>query len=188
MSDKHKKNITQKLTDEEMKKTLYTVENMLNSLEPKQQHIMSEWLEIWSKYLSFEKSFIPEKLKFYKRGELVLANFGYNTGSELGGIHYAVIVEKNNNKANKNVVVVPLSSLEDGKTENDLHKSEIYLGNILPDTNKISYAMPLQIRSISKLRIYKPKTNKDGVYKISSEQLTKIDNMIKLLYTQEKNN
>lgn len=183
MSDKHKKNITESLTEQEIEDTLENVKDMLLNLEPKQQHIMAEWLKVWKIYLKYENSFIPAKLKYYKRGEIVLAHFGYNTGSELGGTHYAVIVENNNNKANSNVVVVPLSSLESGKSPDDLHKSEVYLGNILPGTNKNSYAMPLQIRAISKLRIIKPKNNKDGVYMITNSQLDEIDNKIKQLYT-----
>ena len=41
MSDKHKRNITQNFTNKELSDTLNTVENMLNSLDPKQQHIMA---------------------------------------------------------------------------------------------------------------------------------------------------
>lgn len=155
-------------------------------LPPKQQHILSEWFETWGKYINFEESFKPEFLKYYKRGEIVLAHFGYNIGSELSGIHYAVVVENNNNKTNKTVTVVPLSSLEHGKSKDDLHRSEIYLGNILPQSNKESYAMPLQIRVISKMRIIKPKRSQDGVFKITKEQLNMIDNKLIELYTYQK--
>jgi mRNA-degrading endonuclease toxin of MazEF toxin-antitoxin module len=184
MSQKHKRNITKPLTEDELNNTLSTVETMIKSLEPKQQHIMAEWLETWNKYVNFEKSFIPAKLKYYKRGEIVLAHFGYNVGSELGGIHYAVIVENNNNKSNNTVTVVPLSSLEEGKSKEDLHHSEVLLGSLLPNSDKLSYAMPHQIRAISKLRIIKPKKVKDGVYKISAEQLSEIDNKVKSLFTR----
>lgn len=184
MSEKHKRNITENLTDKEINNTLSTVENMIKSLQPKQQHIMAEWLDVWCKYLNYEKSFIPQKLKFYKRGDIVLAHFGYNTGSELGGSHYAVVIEKDNNKANNTVTVVPLSSLADNKTQDDLHKSEVYLGKIFPNTDKQSYAMPLQIRAISKLRIIKPKITKDNQYRLNGVQLQQIDNKIKELFTK----
>lgn len=184
MADKHTKNITDDLTAKEILATISTVGDMVTNLDPKQQHIMVEWLEVWCKYLGFEKTFIPAKLKYYKRGDIVLAHFGFNVGSELGGTHYAVIVENNNNKASNTVVVVPLSSLADDKTESDLHKSEVYLGKVLPDSDKLSYAKPLQIRAISKLRIIKPKTNKDAQYTISGEQLQQIDDKIKELFTK----
>ncbi len=184
MSSKHKRDDVANLTREELDNTLSVVEKMIKDLPPKQQHIMSEWLMVWSKYMAFEKTFQPEKLRYYKRGEIVLAHFGFNTGSELGGPHYAVIVEKNNNNKNNTVVVVPLSSLDTGKSKKDLHHSEVYLGKILPGSDKESYAMPAQIRAVSKLRIIKPKTPVDFVYKITSEQLQQIDDKIKALYTK----
>lgn len=187
MSEKHKRNITKGLTDNEKQKTLNSVESILNTLGPKQQHIMSEWIETWERYIAFEKAFVPQRLKYYKRGEIVLAHFGYNVGSELGGTHYAVIVENNNNKSNNTVVVVPLSSLEDGKTNEDLHHSEVFLGKVLPNSDKLSYAMPMQIRAVSKLRIIKPKLTRDGVHKITAEQLSKIDSEIKSLFTKDTN-
>lgn len=185
MSDKHKRNITQNLSNSEINKLSETIENMLRSLDPKQQHIMAEWLDVWCEYISFEKSFSPQKLKYYKRGEIVLVNFGYNVGSELGGVHYAVVVEKDNNKSSNTVMVVPLSSLEDGKCPEDLHKSEVYLGNIIPNSDKLSYAKPLQMRTVSKLRIIKPKSAKDSVCKINAEQLGSIDEKIKSLLTRK---
>ena len=115
-----------------------------------------------------------------------MANFGFNVGSELGGAHYAVVVENNNNNASNTLVVVPLSSLADGKTESDLHKSEVYLGKILPGSDKLSYAMPLQIRAISKLRIIKPKTKNDGQYRINGSQLQMIDNKVMELFTKPR--
>lgn len=185
MAEKHKRNFTESLSEQEVSDTLEVVQNTLASLEPKQQHILAEWLEVWSKYLGYEKTFKPQKLKYYKRGEIVLVHFGYNVGSELGGTHYAIVVENNNNKTNNTVVVVPMSSLADSKTEQDLHKSEVFLGNVLPGTDKLSYAMPLQIRNVSKLRIIKPKNSKDEVYRITNEQLSKIDSKITELFTKQ---
>lgn len=185
MSEKHKRNDVQPLTDTEKVKALETAEKIFDCLEPKQQHIMAEWLDTWSKYISFEKGFMPQRLKYYKRGEIVLAHFGYNVGSELGGTHFAVVVENNNNKSNSNVAVVPLSSLDDGKTEKDLHCSEVYLGKVIPNSDKLSYARPMQIRAISKLRIIKPKFPSDSTYKISAEQLSEIDKMIIKLFTKQ---
>lgn len=186
MADKHKKNITDDITAKEMLDTIAVVGDMITKLEPKQQHIMTEWLDVWRTYLGFEKTFIPAKLKYYKRGDIVLANFGFNVGSELGGAHYAVVVENNNNNASNTLVVVPLSSLADGKAESNLHKSEVYLGKILPGSDKLSYAMPLQIRTISKLRIIKPKTKNDSQYRINGSQLQMIDNKVMELFTKPR--
>jgi mRNA-degrading endonuclease toxin of MazEF toxin-antitoxin module len=113
---------------------------------------------------------------YYKRGDIVLAHFGYNVGHELGGIHYAVVVERDNNLSSGIVMVVPLSSLESGKTRNDLHKSEVFLGAIVGDVE--CYAMPLQMRTISKLRIIKPKHTSHGKFTIPGKLLDLIDEKI----------
>ncbi len=57
MGEKHKRNITENLTPDELENTLSTVKSMLESLAPKQQHIMSEWLEVWCKYIRLENNF-----------------------------------------------------------------------------------------------------------------------------------
>lgn len=67
MSQKHKRTITENLTETEINNTLSTVKNMLESLEPKQQHIMAEWIDVWCKYIGFEKRFQPQRLRYYKR-------------------------------------------------------------------------------------------------------------------------
>ena len=151
MNEKHKRFIVNPLDDKEINNVILNIKNTINSLQPKQQHLLAEWLYVWCTYIKNEKTFLPQKLKYYKRGEIVLANFGYNVGSELGGAHYAVVVENNNNRTSKTLTVVPISSLPDSKKQTDLHHSEVFLGKIIPDSDKLSYAMPLQIRSISKL-------------------------------------
>lgn len=184
MSEKHKRNITESLSDADLQKTLIDIESMIKSLPPKQQHIMAEWISKWCQYISFEKTFNPQKLKYYKRGDIVLANFGYNTGSELGGIHYAVVIEKNNNNSNNTVIVVPMSSLDNEKTKDDLHKSDVFLGTVIPGSDKESFAKPSQIRAISKLRIIKPKTKRDEKWKLPSDKLQEIDDKIIELLTK----
>lgn len=184
MNDKHKRVFNDALNDTEVSDIISRIKATINSLNPKQQHLLAEWLYVWCSYIKNEKTFLPQKLKYYKRGEVVLANFGYNVGSELGGAHYAVVVENNNNKTSNTVTVVPVSSLQSSKKESELHHSEVFLGKIIPDSDKLSYAMPLQIRAISKLRIIKPKTSADGVYKISNEKLSEIDEKIKQLFTR----
>lgn len=180
---KHKKQIKTEISEEELDLTLEVLKKSIKGIPPKQQHILSDWIEDWSKYLSFEKSFDPRRLVYYKRGDIVLVHLGFNVGSELGGPHYAVVVEKDNNLSNSNVVVIPLCSLEPGKTPCDLHKSEVFLGNVIPGTGKNSYAVPLQIRPVSKLRIIKPKNKEHNKFKLNSDQMTLLDDKIKQLYT-----
>ncbi len=148
----------------------------------KQQHILEEWLGTWSQYLKFEAAFDPKRLIYYKRGDIVLAHFGYNIGSELGGVHYAVVVESDNNIASNVVMVVPISSLGREKTSADLHKSEVFLGKLISGVD--SYAMPLQMRPISKMRIIKPKKIAQGKITIPGGLLDSIDEKIRQLFTK----
>jgi mRNA-degrading endonuclease toxin of MazEF toxin-antitoxin module len=148
----------------------------------KQQDILTDWLDTWSVYLDFERSFDPRRLVYYKRGDIVLAHFGYNVGNELGGTHYAVVVESDNNLSSGIVTVVPLSSLDAGKTQADLHKSEVYMGKLVGGVDCL--AMPLQMRPVSKLRIIKPKYKKHGKITVPGALLDKIDEQIKMLFTK----
>ena len=179
---KHKKNITEPVDVSTFVKNLTRLIKSIASLDKKQQHQINDWLGVWSKYIDFESTFDPKRLVYYKRGDIVHAHFGYNIGDELGGARYAVVVENNNNIANGLVTVVPISSLEAGKTEDDLHRTEVYLGKIIGGTE--CFAMPAQIRSISKLRIIKPKYRSDGKITLSGNMLDKIDEQIKLIFTK----
>lgn len=52
----------------------------------------------------------------YKRGQIVLVNFGYRIGSELGGNHYAIVLDVKNSRHNNTLTVVPLKSKKDKET------------------------------------------------------------------------
>ena len=208
------------------------------------------WLEDYIKFLNYESTFKTKcsdgKLKKYKRGEIVKAHLGFNIGSEEGGLHYCVIVEKNNAIKNPVVTVVPLTSLKPTVDINNLKRGSIFLGNELftatsaklsgqvKEMNKIvsdlkerlksyppneqistetenelrsaltasdclyrtkkefdrmkygSIALVNQITTISKIRIYDPKTSSDPLagIKLSNEKLDIIDNEIIRLYTK----
>lgn len=208
------------------------------------------WLEDYIKFLEYEPTF-KEKcknmdLKKYKRGEIVKAHLGFNIGSEEGGLHYCVVVEKNNSIKNPVVTVVPLTSVKKTTDLNKLKKGSIFLGNELftatsakvsiqikqlqnttaeleeqlkpysandsiPEElkNKFnlltealiclqktrdefirmksgSIALVNQITTISKIRIYDPKTSNDPLagIKLSNEKLDLIDKEIINRYTK----
>ena len=211
---------------------------------------LSYWIEDWSTFLSFESKFSPKSLRRYKRGEIIKVHLGYNVGSEEGGLHYCVVVEKDNSKNSPVVTVVPLTSVKKKTDLEHLVKGNIYLGNELftnlnskishtcktfvsrmtdlkttidnlsTDTSpevfsdvekemeicrkelelldrmknevqkmKIgSIAIVPQIRTISKIRIYDPKTNYDILsnVKLSNEKLDLLDTEIIKLFTGQK--
>lgn len=89
------------------------------------------WIEDWIKFLDYEPNFNPSSLRRYKRGEIIKLHLGFNIGSEEGGLHYAVVLDKNNSVNNPVLTVVPLTSVKPGKDTNNLHNGELFLGNDL---------------------------------------------------------
>lgn len=169
--------------------------NVINDLDVDVRIKVSQWLSSWIYYLSAEKNFDSNKLMTYKRGDIVHVNFGFNVHNELGGTHYAVVVENDNPSSNGTVTVVPLKSADSEKEAlNELHdKTEVYLGKGIvimgQGKDKYTIAKVNQMRAIDKMRILKPRNSKkDIVYpidsKIRNDMLNKIDKKIVELYTK----
>lgn len=193
------------------------------------------WLRDYAKFLDYEKRFNPEKLRRYKRGDILKVHLGYNIGSEEGGLHYAVVLDRTNSIKCSTVTVIPLTSVKPTTDIQKLRPGNIYLGNelfanlnsnasllyqqlksVLDDLHekmshsqdgnlqceldrinseldrlkrmraeiqkmkKGSIALTRQITTISKIRIYDPKTSHDvlsGV-RLSNEKLDAIDNAV----------
>lgn len=74
------------------------------------------WLTNWVTFLEFETAFSPKSLRRYKRGEIIKVHLGFNVGSEEGGLHYAVVIDKHNAKSSPVVTVVPLTSVKQIQT------------------------------------------------------------------------
>lgn len=175
-----------------------------NEKELKKQALLVKWLKQWRDYIDFEERFEPLKNMKYDAGQIVLINFGYNVGSEQGGIRPAVVIEDNPNSL-KTVTVIPLSSLKEDKTREDVESvGNVFLGvikgyhDVFPNedgTVKESIAVMSQIRSVSKMRIRtpvrrtppgeEPKFNTRGSnLKLEPELLKKIYDAIAARYTK----
>lgn len=175
----------------ELEKALDNLKAVILSKSEKKQEILISWLKTWTKLLKREEKFCPEYLPYYKCGDIVYADFGFNVGSEFGGIHYAVVMENNNNKRNGNIIVVPLTSLDKNKSINDIPRVDVYIGdNVIGWTDSATIAKPNQIRAISKMRIVKPVTPEDKTARLNGDQLQLIDNklneILKKPLTKEK--
>lgn len=206
---------------------------------------ISYWLEDWTTFLDFETQFSPMSLRRYKRGEVIKVHLGFNVGSEEGGLHYAVVIDKNNAKSSPVVTVVPLTSVKSHTDITKLKSGSIFLGNELftnlnaklsatsrhfdaeielmnsildtlnpgtPEFDEIplriekaqkeldllkrmrkeidkmkvgSIALINQITTVSKIRIYDPKTDHDILsnVKFSNEKLDMIDDEIRKRFT-----
>lgn len=102
----------------------------------KKANILSYWLKDFSKYIQNEEHFDPAKNISYKRGNIVKLNFGFNVGSEYGGLHYGVVLDKNNEHNSPVLTVIPLTSIKENKT---VHPNSLNLGNDIYRMLKIKY-------------------------------------------------
>lgn len=101
----------------------------------KKADLLAYWLENFSNYLLDEPRFDYSKIPSYKRGDVISVNLGFNVGSEQGGLHYAIVLDNDNQQSSPVITVVPLSS---GK-ESDTYERDIFLGNELYDKLKSKY-------------------------------------------------
>lgn len=112
------------------------------------------WLGNWlRKESSFFKNEVDKKLNKnpnFKRGDVIKADFGVNVGSELSNIHFAIVLNSDDNTSIDNITVLPLTSKPGYK--------RLYFGNLLnmfKNNNKNTYALITQITTISKKKIIK---------------------------------
>ena len=127
------RHLTNKIAKEHKENAVNSVNEYLNDLMDRDNLPKTDklcyWIEEWVKYLAFEEIFNPRSLKRYKRGEVIRANLGFNIGSEYGGLHFCVVLDKNNSPSSPVVTVVPLTSLKEGVDPNKLYPGSVYLGD-----------------------------------------------------------
>ncbi|WP_129045043.1 type II toxin-antitoxin system PemK/MazF family toxin [Companilactobacillus metriopterae] len=52
----------------------------------------------------------PERYYHYERGSVIQVDFGVNMGAEFSGLHFAVVLDKNDNNKKRTLTVIPLTS------------------------------------------------------------------------------
>lgn len=113
------------------KKSIVQLNNLLESYISndkmlRKADLISKWLKDYVNYLQFEEVFDPKRNIAYKRGNIVKINLGFNLGSELGGVHYAIVIDNNNKHSSDTITVLPLSSIkENGK----VYERDLLIGN-----------------------------------------------------------
>jgi len=138
----------------ETERVTNSIERYIQSIEYKKACNLVYWFDTWiDNYLPSEKTFEYEKLLHYERGMVVKADLGFKVGSEEGGLHYAVVVENDNSKDNKTVMVIPLSSLELSEDISIIDKKhEVFLGYGI-FKNEISKTESLLKNTITQLQL-----------------------------------
>lgn len=119
----------------------------------KKTDLISYWLESFSDYINWEESFDPNRLINYSRGDIIQVNFGFNIGKELGGLHYAVVLDNDSKRSSDVITVIPLSST-DGR---QIHPRSVNLGTelyekVMSVQNKLLNDTATQIEETKKLQ------------------------------------
>jgi len=102
----------------------------------KKANLISYWLKDYVRFIDFEEKFDPTRNLAYKRGNIVKLNFGFNIGSEYGGLHYAIVLDNHNAHNSPVVTVIPLTSIKTNKVP---HANSVELGNEIYRSLKIKY-------------------------------------------------
>lgn len=124
----------------EKKKAIHALNSLLEQIieeDPKRARNLSAWIKQYSQYIGFEKKFDPKKNLSYKRGDVVKLDFGFNVGSEYGGMHYAVVLDNKNAHSSPVVTVIPLTSIKDPNAK--VHPNSVNLGNEIYRLLKVKY-------------------------------------------------
>lgn len=141
----------------------------------KKVNLISYWLKDYIKYINDEKNFNPTNLKTYERGDIIKINLGFNIGSELGGLHYCVVIDKKNNRNSPVITVIPLSSQKTDK----INKNSIILGNDI--YNKL-VEKSNKLLEDNKIEIKENKNKLLSGIKLSNENLDLIDDKMKKMF------
>lgn len=102
----------------------------------KKANILSYWLKDFSQYIQKEEKFDPTRIISYKRGNVIKLNFGFNVGSEYGGLHYGIVLDNKNDHNSSVLTVIPLTSI---KADKSTHQNSVELGNELYKLLKLKY-------------------------------------------------
>lgn len=74
---------------------------------------MPYWINTYGYWMQQEvKRELPRYYRIFKRGTVVMVDFGVQIASEFSGPHFAVVLNRNDNKYNPVITVIPLSSKE----------------------------------------------------------------------------
>jgi len=161
----------------------------------KKVNLISYWQKDYINYIKDENAFNPINLKTYERGDIIKVNLGFNIGSELGGLHYCVVLDKKNNRNSPVITVIPLSSQKTTK----VNKNSIMLGNdiynkLVEKSNQLLEDSQKEIEEnkskllIETKKLMEKNATSDEIYKKTIELNNNITEAYKKLELAEKIN
>ena len=137
-----------------------------NKPEKKTIAFISKWIPTYLDYISKEDNFLPEKKIEYKRGQVILVDYGVRLGKELGGKHYSVVLDAQNRKKEHILTVLPLKSVKQGHIKNGFRKYELPIGKIMDELIKDKNITLEKVKKIDlpqKIEKLKKKSDEIGV-------------------------
>lgn len=103
------------------------LDNEMESNQKKAANIVY-WLRDYKNYLKNEKDFTSKFLPIYEYGTIIQVNFGFNVQHEYGGLHYAIVLDRNDKKHKDTLTVIPLSSIKEDADLEKLKYNNFILG------------------------------------------------------------
>ncbi len=91
--------------------------------ENKKYQYLPYWKEKEAKILLREIRYPRKFFSEYKRGTIIRVDFGVNIGCEFSQIHYAIVLNKKDNRMSETISVIPLTSKN--------KESNLSIGNII---------------------------------------------------------
>lgn len=168
-----KKEFTKENVIQNKKNAIRSLNNMLERLindssdkHLKKANLISYWIQDYVRFIQFEETFEPTRLLSYKRGDIVRVNFGFRVGAEFGGLHYAVVLDKENPHSANTLMVAPLSSM---KPDKPVHERDLYIGTEF--YNLVSNRFEQQLTDTA-TKLIELCTITDALQKIPKDQLT----------------
>lgn len=179
---------------EKLNEALETIRAAVPRWDEKRALILANWLIRKMEYLESEGCYQPKRDNYYKRGQIVHVDFGFNVGSEDGGGRFAVVLWSPQDS--KTMTVIPLTSCsinnpDDRRSQkNKCNEKKISsfplhvdLGELLTRGTK-TIAKVEQIRAISKLRVSRINKSDYRRDRVPGPLLDKINEAI-LVYTKK---
>lgn len=138
----------------------------------KKAHLISYWIKDYVKLIDFEEEFDPTRNIAYKRGNIVKLNFGFNIGSEYGGLHYGIVLDNKNSHNSPVLTIIPLTSMKDNK---NVHNNSVNLGNEIYRSLKLKYDTIAKSLKYEKEEIMNTLTAFAALVDLSQKTLTEVE-------------
>ena len=139
MDQKNNENFLLKKDDDEkyIEKTIEKIKNIIK-LSSSSLNKKFDYYKYWklkeSKLLLRELNRPRKYYEKYKRGTIIKVDFGVNIGSEFSQVHYAIVLNKNDNRMSNTLSVIPLTSKE---KNNNYNIGNVIFDNFISSTKNI---------------------------------------------------